>query len=38
MQVDGPIQNGEQLQNGDIDESLYSRQLWVSSTSLLVSY
>lgn len=32
MQVDGPTANGEQPKHGEIDESLYSRQLWVSET------
>ena len=29
MDVDGPAVGTEQLKNGDIDESLYSRQLYV---------
>ena len=29
MEVDGPAMDVGQLKNGDIDESLYSRQLYV---------
>lgn len=29
IEIDGPSVGSEQLKNGDIDESLYSRQLYV---------
>ena len=29
MEIDGPSVGSEQLKNGEIDESLYSRQLYV---------
>lgn len=29
MDIDSPVVGAEQLKNGDIDESLYSRQLYV---------
>jgi hypothetical protein len=30
MQVDNPQETVEKIKQGEIDESLYSRQLWVS--------
>lgn len=37
MQVDNPQETVEMIKHGDIDESLYSRQLFVLSSPLPVN-